>query len=170
MAHSCLRFLTAALLTALAACDDGAADAPVFDEAAALEAMTHYADGDLVLLNATPLMSSAAPGKSIRVFATKSIADDYRDLAAGTTILAPGAIIVRELSDASGTVVKLTATARGESGSNPEAGDLWFAVTSPTGEPLMDAEGHEMVGALAECSSCHHNRAATDYLFGLPTP
>jgi len=81
--------------------------------------------------------------------------------------LAVGATIVRSVLDASGAVTKLTVMVRGADGSNPTVGDYWFAVTDPGGNPLV-VDGKPQVGQLTQCYSCHQERAADGYLFGVP--
>lgn len=98
-------------------------------------------------------------------------ADAFRrihpETSASHVVLPVGTIIVREVLDAQGAPTKLTLMAKGPAGYDGRIGDWWFGVTDPHGVPLWD-QGHEQIGALAECHSCHIPRATDDFLFGVP--
>lgn len=158
---------------ALSGCDSTPGPPPDtsgFDEDELLSAIVAYRDGELELVNPEPFASRAVEGRFVRVWASPEVVDDYRLLPHVKPMsLPPGALIVRELSDADGVVVKLTALARGESGSNPAVGDLWFAATTLAGEPLVDPAGVPQIGAVPECSGCHLTRQSNGFIYG-PTP
>ncbi len=114
---------------------------------------------------------SAISTSQIDVWVTASDYASYARIApdksgSGAT-LAPGAIVVREVLDASGAVSKLTLMAKGPAGYNPMVGDFWFGVTTPDGTPIV-SNGVPQTGKVQECFGCHMPRAADGYLFGVP--
>lgn len=160
-----------AAIVALSGCDSipgPPSDTSDFDEDELLSAIVAYRDGELELVNPEPFASRAVEGRFVRVWASPEVVDDYRLLPHVKPMSLPrGALIVRELSDADGAVVKLTALARGEPGSNPAVGDLWFAATTVAGEPLVDSAGVPQIGAVPECSGCHLTREPNGFIYGL---
>jgi hypothetical protein len=82
-------------------------------------------------------------------------------------MVAVGTVIVREVLDASGGAAKLTVMAKGPPGYDPSLGDWWFGVTDPAGKPIIE-DGVPKLGRLTECHECHLERAADDFLFGVP--
>lgn len=82
--------------------------------------------------------------------------------------VAVGTTIVREVLEAQGTTAKLTVMAKGPPGFDPSLGDWWFAVTDPTGVPLVEANA-PMIGRLVQCHDCHRERERDDFLFGVPS-
>lgn len=99
-------------------------------------------------------------------------ARDYRRIhpeATGSGVTMPvGAVIVRNVLDATGNISKVTLMGKGPAGYDPTIGDWWFGVTDPAGNPLPEASGGPQVGRLTECHGCHIPRASDDYLFGVP--
>jgi hypothetical protein len=86
----------------------------------------------------------------------------------GSKVQVPvGTIIVREVHDAQGGVAKLTMMAKGPPGYNPDLGDWWFCVADAEGEPLVE-DGEVLAGRMPQCWSCHDERGADDFLFGVP--
>lgn len=81
--------------------------------------------------------------------------------------LAVGTTIVREVLDAQGRTEKLTVMAKGPPGYDPTLGDWWFAVTDPSGVPLVEGNAL-LVGRLVKCHDCHRERDRDDFLFGVP--
>ena len=57
----------------------------------------------------------------------------------------------------------------GPAGYNPAIGDYWFGVTDARGTPLTDDQGHRRAGRVEACYSCHLEREADDFLFGVPS-
>lgn len=136
---------------------------------AALERVGEY--HGLAQLNARPYASTVAPATISVWFGGGAIGDYLRirpDTTGSGAVLAPGALIVREVLNRDGSAVdKLTVMCKGPAGYDPTLGDWWFAVTDPAGTPLEDERG-PMVGRLAGCHDCHVDRAADDFLFGIP--
>jgi hypothetical protein len=121
-------------------------------------------------MSGAPYSSAVAAQTNVDVFVS---ADDYAsyarispDKSGSGASLAPGAIVVREVLDASGAVAKLTLMAKGPPGYNPAVGDFWFGVTQPDGTPVVD-NGATQMGKLGECFGCHIPRAGDGYLFGV---
>lgn len=117
----------------------------------------------------TPYTSTLPPNPQIELWISsgaRTAYDRIRPDARGSNVTLPrGTLIVREVHDG-GRVAKLTIMGKGEPGSNPPVGDWWFAVTTPTGEPLLEA-GVRLIGKLPQCVACHDERGADDYLFGV---
>lgn len=116
-------------------------------------------------------VSDLAPNPQIELWINPNAAPAYArvrpDTKGANVDLPEGTLIVREVLSA-GVVQKLTVMGKGPLGSNPVVGDWWFAVTSPTGTPLVE-NGQELLGKLTQCVACHDARgAADDYLFGVP--
>jgi len=86
---------------------------------------------------------------------------------AGSTDLAIGTVIVREVLDAQGAVSKLTLMAKGPRGYDATLGDWWFAEATADGTPL-EIDGVARAGRLTDCHGCHVPRATDDYMFGVP--
>jgi hypothetical protein len=123
-------------------------------------------------VSAKPYLSTAGAASSwINVWVSADAYAAYAAIApekkASRVELPPGALIVREVVAADGTVQKLTLMLKGPSGFNPELGDWWFAVTDPTGAPGADDGGLEL-GRMDACYSCHLPRKDDDFLFGVP--
>jgi len=120
-------------------------------------------------INAQPYTSELGPF-AINCYVAGDVADyrkihpEQRD--ANVTV-APGTVIVREVSDTAGQVTKLTVMAKGPSGYDPSLGDWMFAVTDPRGAPLEE-NGALLIGRLTQCHDCHRERSHDDFLFGVP--
>ena len=57
---------------------------------------------------------------------------------------------------------------RAPDGYSPAHGDFWYAVLEPSGLPRFE-DGEPIMGRLeARCTSCHDDRAADGFLFGVP--
>lgn len=115
--------------------------------------------------------SDLAPNPQIELWINQGAAAAYKrirpDRKGANVDLPEGTLIVREVLSA-GRVAKLTVMGKGPQGSNPVVGDWWFAVTTPTGTPLIE-NGQEQLGKLPQCVTCHDARgAADDFLFGVP--
>jgi hypothetical protein len=87
-----------------------------------------------------------------------------------------GTVVVRAVyalpdAGADGAVQALTIMVKGPPGTDEGVGDWWFAVTDPSGTPLLDADGGPRAGpAMTECHGCHISRGSgNDFLFGVPT-
>jgi hypothetical protein len=125
-----------------------------------------------VKINATPFPSAVASG-SINVWVSGLGSEAYARVAfesnlATSVNLPPGALIVREVLDASGAVSAITLMLKGAPGYNPDLGDFWFGALNADGSPKHDASGAERLGKLSECYGCHVPREAQGYLFGAP--
>jgi hypothetical protein len=122
-------------------------------------------------LNRDAYASAAAPTAKINVWVSASQVTAYAKVdpgKVGTGVkLQPGAMIVREVLAADGSVAKLTLMVKGPPGYNSQLGDYWFAVTEPDGTPIIE-KGAKLTGKLTQCFSCHIPRANDDYLFGVP--
>jgi hypothetical protein len=122
-------------------------------------------------INRQPYESTAAKGSKINVWVTTSDFTAYSkvdpDKSGSNVKLPTGAMIVREVLAADGSVAKLTLMTKGPPGYNPELGDYWFGVTEPNGTPLQE-NGAKLTGKLTQCYSCHTPRTNDDYLFGVP--
>lgn len=138
-------------------------------DGAALARVGAYHDMDE--LSREPYASELAPAR-ITVWFDGESEDEYLrihpDVDGSGAHVAPGSMIVREVRDAAGTITKLTVMCKGPPGYNADLGDWWFAVTDPDGLPLPDAAGTPIVGKVGDCYSCHAERAADDFLFGMP--
>ena len=115
-------------------------------------------------------ISDLAPNPQIEVWIDRAAAPAYarvRPDARGSYVDLPEArLIVREVLTA-GKVGKLTVMGKSPQGSNPIVGDWWFAVTSPTGVPLVE-NGVQLLGKLPQCVTCHDARGtADDFIFGV---
>jgi hypothetical protein len=124
-----------------------------------------------VPVSAAAYPSAIAAQTSINVWVTAADYAAYTrispDASGSGASLAPGAIIVREVLDASGAVAKVTLMAKGPPGYNPTVGDFWFGVTQPDGTPMVD-QGTAEVGKVSACFGCHMPRASDGFLFGVP--
>lgn len=121
-------------------------------------------------INAAPYPSELGP-PGVNVYCDPAWSAAYERIAPdqhGSGVRAPvEAQIVREVLDESGRVVRLTMMAKGPPGYDPTLGDWMFAVTDPDGVPVVD-DGVVQLGRLAACHDCHADRAADDFLFGVP--
>jgi hypothetical protein len=123
---------------------------------------TDYQSAEFVLINEVPRPSLAVAGAEVRVWVSREAVEAYR----GAEVLPEGATIVREVLR-SGVLEKITLLAKGPPGTNPELGDLWFAVFDAQGNVLPDKAGVPQLGNLADCIACHKTRAERAFLFGL---
>jgi hypothetical protein len=161
------------LIAALAACvEPGGGDpAVVIDEASLLSTIQAYRRSPaFVRVNDLPYASALSATSPIDVYVSQHAFAAYASITpdvSGSRVIVPeGTVIVREVRDEAGVVARLTVMARLAAGYNPELGDYWFAVTSPTGEPVVD-NGVAKTGRLTECFGCHLERVEDDYLFGV---
>ena len=117
----------------------------------------------------SPYTSNLAPNPQIELWITKeskALYDKISPTAQGSKVRLPqGALIVRAVYEGA-QVKKLTVMGKGAPGSNPIVGDWWFAVTTPRGVPLEEG-GQQLAGKLPQCVTCHDERGADDYLFGV---
>jgi hypothetical protein len=159
---------TVGCATELIAPDPG----PSVDEAALLEAAATYRTSGTLAEASADAYPSAVGTTDINVWISSFSAAAYAAVTPDSTgsgvRLPEGALIVREVLNAAGRLEKLTLMAKGPKGYNGVVGDYWFAVTDPSGTPLV-ANGVEQVGKLAACFGCHQERASDDFLFGIPT-
>ncbi|MGO8999221.1 MAG: hypothetical protein ACLQVI_38335 [Polyangiaceae bacterium] len=144
------------------------------DEAAILASIARGAfreSGAFVKVTNAPYPSVAAPGKMVDEWVSSLGSAEYAGIApdggAVTADLPPGATIIREVIDSSGSVSALTLLVKGPAGYNPAIGDWWWGVTDPDGVPAVGDAGLEL-GRLTQCYSCHVPRQAQDFLFGVP--
>ena len=139
-----------------------------FEPEQVIAQLTTYKTEGFELINETPFASQAIQDAWISIWVSNDGADDYRGIeldGEGSGMEIPvGAVIIREVKDASGEVKKLTVIARANEGSHPLTGDLWFATATPDG--LIEDMAN--TGFLAGCGSCHVSRAADGFLFGVP--
>jgi hypothetical protein len=84
----------------------------------------------------------------------------------GGVALPEGALIVREIPDDAGKIVKLSMLAQCPKGYNPTGGDLWFASTDASGAFLVE-KSVPIQGPVASCSGCFAARSQDGFLFGL---
>jgi hypothetical protein len=122
-------------------------------------------------VNHTPYRSTLGDF-DINVFVNPEAASAYAridpDLTGSGAVVPSGAVIVRQVLDATGAVSKLTIMVKRATGFYPACGDWWFGVTDTSGNAINDSNGTPQEGAIAECASCHIPRATDDYLFGVP--
>ena len=90
------------------------------------------------------------------------------DRTGSNVVLPRGSQIVRVVLDAQGAPSKLTMMCKGPPGYDPTLGDWWFAETDAHGTPIDGDDGAPLIGALTACHTCHLDRAADDFLFGVP--
>ena len=139
-------------------------------ERAAVAAVARYR-AEFFTATPEPVPSKVAVQSRIRIWGSPATVAAYAqvnpNLQEATARLSPGAVIVREILDAAGTVTKLTLIVQGSEGYAPEVGNLWFGVMRPDGRFLVDG-GKQLSGRLAQCAGCHQGRAAAGYLFGVP--
>lgn len=159
------RALVAAALSLAGACVGDATHA--VDEAA-LERVRAY--DSMARVSTVPYASEISESR-ISVWFGGGGVDDYLrihpDRVGSGAVLDQGAMIVREVLAADGSVERLTVMCKGPAGYNPDLGDWWYAVTDPDGEPI-ELEGELQVGRLTGCYACHQDRPDDDYLFGVP--
>ena len=178
--------VVAALAAPLAAClpsmdfgaDGGAADAAAaaavdVDDASILARVANGAyrrDPGFRAVSRQSYPSAIAPA-NLNVWVTAADYAAYTriapDKSGSGASLSPGAIVVREVLDATGGVAKVTLMAKGPAGYNPAVGDFWFGVIRPDGTPMVDNGVTEM-GKVQSCFGCHTPRASDGYLFGVP--
>ncbi len=146
---------------------DGTADLTTLGS---MLATAQYRGGGFVQMDPKPYESTLTPGSFITMYVSNAAAAAYATVTpesmTGGDGFPVGGVVVREVSDAAGDVTQLTTLMKCKSGYNPTAGDFMFAVTDTNGQPVQ-ANGVSQWGPLAECSSCHHGRASSNYLFGV---
>ncbi|MGB0648011.1 MAG: hypothetical protein ACPGQS_12585 [Bradymonadia bacterium] len=134
-----------------------------------IEQLVSYREEGFELINDTPFASHAIEDAWISIWVSENAADDYRDIRLdyeGSGAEVPvGSIIIREVKDSSGDIMKLTVIARAPDGAHPTAGDLWFATATADG--IVEDINHS--GFLSTCAGCHVTRASDGFLFGTPT-
>lgn len=165
---ACALFVSFELLAGCAGSLDDDTEQSTDHVSATLDRAVDYRGGDFVLINEQPVPSSAVAGAEVRVWVSREAVDEYRTAAGsvGVRELPEGAAIVREVFRG-GALEKVTLLAKGPPGTNPQLGDLWFAVFDAQGEILPDKTGAPQLGNLADCVACHQTRAAHAFLFGL---
>jgi hypothetical protein len=136
------------------------------DELAALEAeASGYTGFDQI--NARAFATAQHQGNPlVHVWANAAAATPYRALSAGTPSapsFAVGAMIVKEMTDASGGPSILTVMAKQPAGYDPAHGDWWFGRLTADGRPTSAS----LVGRVGFCIACHDAAAANDHLFGV---
>lgn len=174
--------VAAALLAPTAAClpamdfgSSGSNDggAVTIDEARILASVANgaYRHDPMFAAVSRQSYASTAAAARINVWVTAADWGDYTriapDKSGSGASLEPGAIVVREVLDASGAVAKVTVMAKGPAGYNPTVGDFWFGVTTPDGTPVVD-NGVTQLGKVSACFGCHMPRASDGFLFGVP--
>jgi len=174
--------VAAALLAPTAAClpamdfgSSGSNDggAVTIDEARILASVANgaYRHDPMFAAVSRQSYASTAAAARINVWVTAADWGDYTriapDKSGSGASLRPGAIVVREVLDASGAVAKVTVMAKGPAGYNPTVGDFWFGVTTPDGTPMV-TNGVMQMGKVQSCFGCHVPRASDGYLFGVP--
>jgi hypothetical protein len=150
---------------ALSACDSG----ETWDQSNLDVMTTHHG---FVRIDSRAFVSAITPPTvDVDVFVDPVGATAYRRIDPGRTgsgaTVPVGTQIVRAVLDDHGAVAKLTMMAKGPTGTDPALGDWWFAETDPGGMPLTGDDGTPIMGAVAACQTCHADRAADDYLFGV---
>jgi hypothetical protein len=162
-------------LTCSFGCTQPTYDAPHVSDEAALSLMLRdgeYRGAGFVRMNPAPYASALASGAWVTAYVSRDAAGAYQWVepdakSAGGDEFPVGGVIVREVVDSHGDVVKLTVMARRETGYYPDVGDFFFGVTDVNGTPLNDAGGHPQWGKLDTCAACHIGRASAKYLFGV---
>ena len=146
---------------------DGTADLTTLGS---MLATAEYRGGGFVQMDPKPYESTLTPGSFITMYVSNAAAAAYATVTpegtSGGDGFPVGGVVVREVSDAAGDVTQLTTLMKCKSGYNPVAGDFMFAVTDTNGQPVSD-NGVSQWGPLAVCSTCHHGRASSGYLFGV---
>jgi hypothetical protein len=148
--------------------------APSVDEAAILAEVAHGAyktSPELAAVSQIAYASAIAPANRVDVWVTAGALADYDRIepdrtGSGATVR-PNTLLVREVQDGTGAVVKLTLMMKGPAGYNPSVGDFWFGVTTADGTPMME-NGAPQMGHVTACFGCHQQRANDGFLFGVP--
>ncbi len=141
----------------------------IFNEECALRAVRSFRVRGFERITASPF-SSGVTGL-IEVSVASEAAAAYRRIVPNgppeTISLPLGSLIIREVLDDQGNVVKLTVIGQGPAGYNPDVSDFWFAVTDPSGN-VLTVNDERQLGALVSCQGCHVAQRSNSYLFGVP--
>jgi hypothetical protein len=132
-----------------------------------------YAEAGFLKVNGAAYESTVAPGKQIDVWVSieglAAFTQVAPELEGSGAELPSGAVIVREVRDGGGALLNLTVMAKAPAGYSPRYGDFWYGVLAPDGWPTVGEDGEPAIGPLVErCASCHFDRAADGFLFGVP--
>ncbi len=118
----------------------------------------------------SPFASALAPGAWVTNFVSSDAATAYGAVTPDAdhegAPFPVGGCVVRAVADANGEVTKLTVMVKREPGYFPEAGDFFFGVTDPEGNPMSDGDTLQW-GKLQSCAQCHATRSASGFLFGV---
>jgi hypothetical protein len=143
--------------------------ATALDEAALVRSALTYRSSNYVGISDV-YPSAAVQSARIRVYVSKAAASAYGAIQPSITgsgaALPEGGVVVRELIDKAGKVIKLTLLAQGPKGYNPASGDLWFASTDTAGAFLVE-NGTSIHRPVRSCSGCYTARAQDGFLFGV---
>ena len=150
--------------------DAGGAPSVESTSIADVTSATYRASPRFVHVTSARYPSVAAVGSMIDVWTSATAAAEYArvspDGVGSGASLPRGALVVREVRNAAGTLTAVTAMFKGEDGYNPDLGDWGFIDVKSPGSASVD--GGMTAGPTAECFSCHLPRRSDDYLFGVP--
>ena len=124
----------------------------------------------LTLLTEDPVTSHANSEIAIQVWITPESEDEYLSVAPNASgsgaYLPEESLIIRDIYDEDMVLSYRTLIAR--MGHPDELGGWLFGVYDLNGEVMVNDDGSEMFGLMAECEGCHMIRADDDYLYGVP--
>lgn len=136
-----------------------------FDERAVLDAVARHRTHGFSEVTAAP-NASVHMGALVRVWVSDGAVDAYRRVGrAGASVVAQaeGTTLVKEHLDGQGNVATMTVMAKGPRGFAPDAGDWFWAQTDATARV-----NGTFSGQVRFCIDCHAQRAASDWVWGLP--
>lgn len=135
---------------------------PAFDEASVLARAAERRSTGFVQINRAQT-TSVHMGVPVNVWVTTAAAATYRAVDGDGGVFAPGTILVKEQLDPQGQVAVLTVMAKAPPGYAPEAGDWYWAQTTPAG-----VVNGGFSGQVGFCIRCHAPRAPNDWAWGVP--
>ena len=149
---------------------DGAPDpgsAGALDDAAIEAESASYASFARMNVRAYPTRQHLG-NSNVNVFANALAAPIYRTLdfgipADGRIAFPPGAMMVKEMLDGSGTATVLTVMYKKAPGYDPAHGDWWYGRLDLHGTPTDPA----YAGRVDFCVGCHTGAAASDFAWGV---
>jgi hypothetical protein len=169
-----VRGVAALALAALSACygePPGVEPVEIDHRALLATIRTYDASPAFVRLNRDAYATALPSAALIDVYVNRQALAPYAAIVPesdGSGAIVPeGTMIVRAVHGDPGGPQTLTLMYKGPDGYNPDLGDYWFGVTDTSGAPKVE-NGVEQVGRLEQCYGCHAERAADDYLFGVP--
>ena len=133
------------------------------DDAAISQQAAGYAQ--LTKVNQAPFMSAQHDGMPmVNVYVNGVGAAEYAKVPMGAASFPEGTLIVKEMLDAQGQPMMLTAMYKAPEGYDPTNRDWWWGMLMPNGTPAQSGS----VGKIAMCNGCHQSQTSTDAAFGLP--